>query len=206
MKNVANGDEDVKSRSDEPATPVCPRCAESSQSALRPKCVVRHGFCQRMLRLFSEDSEATLRETIEVPRYRCKACKHVFREAIPDELRGRWYASSTIARAISACAQGWPAWQIRARFGFHAPRHVCTLAWEALPRWLHAAAHGELWPQQKNDRADAQADAAPPKTTNSSRSIARRALDFLVGFAGACASVEPDIGACGTRAACVPTR
>jgi hypothetical protein len=206
MTTVANPDEPVKRRKDRPPIPCCPRCAESSQPEQRPGNVVRHKFCQRVLRVFREDSNATVREIVTVSSYRCKACKHVFREAIPDELRGRWYASSTIARVISACAQGLPAWQIRARFGFHAPRHVCTLAWEALPRWLHAAAHGELWPQQKNDCFDAQADAAPPKAANGSRGIARRALDFLVGFAGACASVEPDIGACGTRAACVPTR
>ncbi len=206
MVSVANGDESVKRCKVRPPIPCCPRCPESSEPERRTGNVVRRGFCRRILRIFREEEQATVREIVAVPSYRCKVCKHVFRELLPDELRGRWYASSTIARVISACAQGWSARAIRARFGFHAPHHVCTLAWEALPRWLHAAAHGELWPQQKNDGLDSQSAAAPPKAASGSRSIAGRALDFLVGFAGGCESVEPDIGACGMRAACGPIR
>ena len=196
----------VKSHSPCPVSPHCPRCAQEPERAQRPRNVVRHGFCKRVQRVFQSALGKTVREVLRIPRYRCRTCEHVYREPAPDELRGRWYSSSTIALAIGAYAMGMSAQSARRKFGFAAPHHVDTFAWDALSRWVLGAASGELWPQQHADKQPQDHAARHATGRAAIRDLARRALDFLRGFAGGCVGVEPDIGLCGGRAATVPPR
>jgi hypothetical protein len=127
-----------------PAT--CPCCAAAARPVGGRLVIVGHGVVERQLCGPMAVAGAAESLTLQVRRYRCRACKAILMVGPLGLARGRWYGAGAIALALEGYARGETSASLRRRVS---PSAIvggsASECWVTLVRWIDAARVGRLF-------------------------------------------------------------
>lgn len=108
--------------------------------------IVGHGLVERQVLGPATATGAPEQGSVQLRRYRCRACRAVLLVGPRGLVRRRWYGAGAMAIAFSVVAGGGTGATARARTS---PQRTVGVAsadrWVTLDRWLGAARRGEFF-------------------------------------------------------------
>jgi hypothetical protein len=125
---------------------TCPCCGVAGQPVGKRLTIVGHGLVERQVLGPEAAKGAAERATVQVRRYRCRACKAILVVGPRGLIPRRWYGAGAIALAFAKYARGETSAAVR---HLTSPSRVVGGSagdrWMTLVRWLDAAGRGELF-------------------------------------------------------------